>query len=849
MKRVYLYFVFLFSFLYTFAQPVSEDKARKKAVNEYSLLFEKIQDSSLLLSNIVFYNNDSSVPVLYVFNISGQKGFVIISGSTKFKPVLGISNKGSLDIMKLPGNTRFWINGYIQAIEEVINSQEPAGSDILKQWELKDIAKRSYKIKGGVPSFPLIQTQWNQSGHYARYTPDNVYTGCVAVAMSQIMKYYNHPVKGKDSACYVPENYSELCANFQNTTYDWANMPNSLYDAIIADQQIEAVSTLMSHAGVAVEMNYDLSGSSATSADMVKAMKAYFDYSVQAKLISKGNFSEVDWKATIIAELNNARPLYYAGDDGVDGHAFICDGYLLGTDTLFHFNWGWGGMQDGYFDLVDIRFTKNQSIVINLHPNSPEEQRPAPENLMAQYDSANKRIIVSWDRIDSASLAGYTLYVNKTPIVDTLIKDTSFVINNVIRNSIYKIALTAVYNNGNISNEIAIEVETYPSLNLSARLIDSIVSVDWETSVATKELVAFKYDFENFNDGDIINIVDTAGRWKPWQGGISDVFVSTGRACSSSKSLHLSSTSDVLLNFGKQTNGNHILEFDLYVPTDSSAYFNIQRLEPEGVEWALQASLTEDGAIKVRVKNKEHVFHYLQNKWNHFTLRIDLDRDSGMLYMNDTLLIKAPWSVFGYDRLNSQPTFASANFCANNPISLSNFFLDNISYRMETDTLAQFELCRNNIKIAECRLDERSFNDTLKASNNHFYSVKALYKSGKAILSDIVQISYTKKTDTIPLPPPPPPPPPPVNIETKSDYTSLKIYPNPVQKEITIQYEEGFVKDIKLYNALGVLMNAPFIRYSNFSLIKIDLLGCTPGVYYLVITTNEGIVQKKIIKN
>jgi hypothetical protein len=42
--------------------------------------------------------------------------------------------------------------------------------------------------------------------------------------------------------------------------------------------------------------------------------------------------------------------LYYAGWEGVqslNGHAFVCDGYQPGN--YYHFNWGWGGTEDGYF--------------------------------------------------------------------------------------------------------------------------------------------------------------------------------------------------------------------------------------------------------------------------------------------------------------------------------------------------------------------------------------------------------------------------------------------------------------------------------------------------------------------
>ena len=45
-------------------------------------------------------------------------------------------------------------------------------------------------------------------------------------------------------------------------------------------------------------------------------------------------------------DLKAGRPIIYSGY-GDGGHCFVCDGY--NEDEYFHFNWGWGGMYDGYF--------------------------------------------------------------------------------------------------------------------------------------------------------------------------------------------------------------------------------------------------------------------------------------------------------------------------------------------------------------------------------------------------------------------------------------------------------------------------------------------------------------------
>ena len=51
-------------------------------------------------------------------------------------------------------------------------------------------------------------------------------------------------------------------------------------------------------------------------------------------------------------ELNNSRPIQYAGYGGGGGHTWVCDGY--DSNDFFHMNWGWGGAYDGYFSLNSL---------------------------------------------------------------------------------------------------------------------------------------------------------------------------------------------------------------------------------------------------------------------------------------------------------------------------------------------------------------------------------------------------------------------------------------------------------------------------------------------------------------
>ena len=117
------------------------------------------------------------------------------------------------------------------------------------------------------------------------------------------------------------------------------------------------MATLLFHVGVAVEMDYSPSGSSAysvadgnhTSPSAENALRTHFKYKSDLRQVSIDDYSDAGWSALLMNELNNNRPILYSGRDTSGGHAFVCDGY--NNAGLFHFNWGWGGWCDGYYTI------------------------------------------------------------------------------------------------------------------------------------------------------------------------------------------------------------------------------------------------------------------------------------------------------------------------------------------------------------------------------------------------------------------------------------------------------------------------------------------------------------------
>ena len=228
---------------------------------------------------------------------------------------------------------------------------------------------------------PMITTKWDQGTPYNNLCPEykennikkRYVTGCVATAMSQVMNYHQWPIKGKSSHSYYlyDENgtRTRLYANFGNTTYDWANMLD-VYNknATYTTEQAKAVSTLMYHCGVAVDMSYAKDGSGAYTKDASIALKKYFDYHQDIRTYYREVIHVDEWMDMVYREINDKCPILYGGSRNDGGHAFVLDGY--NASGKVHVNWGWSGSGDGYFDIAKLDgYTQMQELIIVRKPD------------------------------------------------------------------------------------------------------------------------------------------------------------------------------------------------------------------------------------------------------------------------------------------------------------------------------------------------------------------------------------------------------------------------------------------------------------------------------------------------
>lgn len=375
---------FLFIAVLLNAQQRTEAEAAEIAVRHLiksSSSFKSGPEPSMMECVFIGENDQKSdiSNLYYIFNAPEKRGFVIVTGDESVtRPVLGYSQENYFDPENIPDGLRYWLS----CIAESITSKSSTGnSPIELTAELPVQQKINSQQKASVT--PLLGAiKWNQSNPYNILCPvidsntgKRAVTGCVATGMAMVMKYHQWPVSGTGSNSYTTETKKiALNVNFANTTYDWANMTPT-YSSSSTSAQQNAVATLMYHSGVAVNMDYGDESSASVTA-MAKAMRNTFGYDSNLNMLHRNYYSRQEWINYLKAEINASRPLLYSGFSTTAGHLFICDGY--DENGYFHFNWGWGGLSDGYFEITALNpgsqgtggsaggYNSSQSVVTGL---------------------------------------------------------------------------------------------------------------------------------------------------------------------------------------------------------------------------------------------------------------------------------------------------------------------------------------------------------------------------------------------------------------------------------------------------------------------------------------------------
>ena len=320
MKRTLLLVLTVFSnILLANAEPITKARALSiatKYINNPKLSNDTPKTRSL---------QANEQPAYYIFTNPNDKKFVIISGESKLNEVVGYGDKMTENPNDQPPYFKLFLKEYERVVKEV-RSKATATTP-----------QRPIKRKVE----PLLTCKWSQYDPFNKYTPlsngQHTPTGCVATATAQVM-FYNKWPKNR------PQDYIASTGDDakKSTTYWWDEMKNTTNE-MRAEQSRQAVGVLMYDIGKAVHMRYYIKGSDSNLQRACNALRDKFDYTV--RYLDKNFLPANDFLNEVMQEISDGYPVLVVGGP----HAFVYDGY--DEQGLIHTNWGWGGENDGYFDI------------------------------------------------------------------------------------------------------------------------------------------------------------------------------------------------------------------------------------------------------------------------------------------------------------------------------------------------------------------------------------------------------------------------------------------------------------------------------------------------------------------
>lgn len=320
MKRTLLLVLTAFTnILLANAEPIT--KARALSIATKYINNPKLSDNTPKTRS----SKANEQPAYYIFTNPNDKKFVIISGESKLNELVGYGDK----MIENPNDQPPYFKLFLKEYERVVKEVRAKATTTTLQRPIKR------KVE------PLLTCKWSQYDPFNKYTPlsngQHTPTGCVATATAQVM-FYNKWPKNRPTE-YIASTGDEAR---KSSTYWWDEMKNTTNE-MRTEQSRQAVGVLMYDIGKAVHMRYYIKGSDSNLQRACNALRDKFDYTV--RYLDKNFLPANEFLNEVMQEISDGYPVLVVGGP----HAFVYDGY--DEQGLIHTNWGWGGENDGYFDI------------------------------------------------------------------------------------------------------------------------------------------------------------------------------------------------------------------------------------------------------------------------------------------------------------------------------------------------------------------------------------------------------------------------------------------------------------------------------------------------------------------
>lgn len=342
----------------------------------------KSSEGQTVMHQVTRGGTTSEEPIMYVFNNENNEGFTVIAANRSQRPIIAVTEKGNYIYGEPTGVQPFdlYMENAVETCAIIfppITPEEPLVPTPGCYFDT--LYYRDASVN------PILTTRWGQSGIYGKDCPNGL-SGCAVTATAQIVAHHRHPkflqLTHKAQNLIYPLNWNDIMKHTESVvdTVSICNCGCNYNDIALLMREIgELAGTSYTEDNPNTVDNERTSETSPNGIydALVSLGYSNLEYDVQIDID--------DENETIINELDNNRPIFIGGVDPSDtGHAWVIDGYnilqyridfyvsnpkynpsiiynnpepeyifdrsdVMDVDLL-HFNWGWSGNCDGWFD-------------------------------------------------------------------------------------------------------------------------------------------------------------------------------------------------------------------------------------------------------------------------------------------------------------------------------------------------------------------------------------------------------------------------------------------------------------------------------------------------------------------
>ncbi len=363
----------------------------------------------------------------YVINRGKNKGYIVVAGDERVVPVFAYSFEGRLSAEDIQGHPsiNYMFEEYKRqvawALKNVPNVKHKdgfrAGGRRMKPNEVKLAPLLAYYSDRKTRRRNAVS--FGQAWPFNRYCPNvNIggtnyptVSGCVATAISTLMRWHEWPNKPNGTVGYNWRG-TYLSVNLdQSSGYDWKVMPEAVTSGGVnratgrtcTDSESDQIGRLLRDVGYSIRMSYDAASRGGSGTQVwyaVEPLSKNFGYKKSVKWIARKNYNASNWWWEVKDELDTYGPVIYAGFSAGGGHCFNFDGYgnvtvadRYGRNRTYdyvHVDWGWTAKENGWYVISTLEpgsqgigggrggYSNNQQMLRYVLPNRRGNPNPRP---------------------------------------------------------------------------------------------------------------------------------------------------------------------------------------------------------------------------------------------------------------------------------------------------------------------------------------------------------------------------------------------------------------------------------------------------------------------------------------